>query len=125
MKQQKIEDLTAENCQYQGMEENFMLPIRDALNVLEGRWKIPIVAALFFKPKRFKEISRDLDGVSDKVLSSELKDLESNKIINRKVFDSFPPRVEYSITDHGKSLGLLVEEVYKWGQLHRKVVIGE
>ncbi len=56
--------------------------------------------------------------------TSELKDLESNKVISRKVFDSFPPRVEYSITDHGKSLGLLVEEVYKWGQLHRKIVIG-
>jgi DNA-binding HxlR family transcriptional regulator len=123
MKLKSLSELTEENCKYEGMEENFMLPIRDALNVLEGRWKIPIVASLFFKSKRFKEISRDLDGVSDKVLSNELKDLESNKIISRKVFDYFPPRVEYSITEHGKSLGILVEEVYKWGQYHRKIVI--
>lgn len=122
----KLKLISPENCPYEEKDtNNYMLPIRDALNVLEGRWKIPIVASLFYKTKRFKEISRDLDGISDKVLSSELKDLESNKIINRTVFDSFPPRVEYAITEHGKSLALLIEEVMKWGQHHRKTIIGK
>lgn len=122
----EIKDLTVDNCPFEQEQTNqYMLPIRDALNVLEGRWKILIVASLFYKTKRFKEISRDLDGISDKVLSTELKDLESNKIISRTVFDSFPPKVEYAITEHGKSLALLIEEVMKWGQHHRNTIIGK
>lgn len=113
------------NCPYEQLNTNFMLPIKDALNVLNGRWRIPIVASLLSNPKRFKEIARDLDGVSDKVLSSELKELESNKIISRTVFDSFPPRVEYAITEHGKSLEFLIEAVFKWGVHHRETVIGK
>jgi DNA-binding HxlR family transcriptional regulator len=124
MTEKSTAHLTAENCNYGLVDSNYMLPIRDALNVLEGKWKIPIVASLFFSAKRFKEISRDLDGISDKVLSTELKDLESNKIISRMVFDTFPPKVEYTLTEHGKSLSLLIEEVMKWGQHHRKAVIG-
>jgi DNA-binding HxlR family transcriptional regulator len=118
-------NIVDKNCPYEQLNTNFMLPIKDALNVLNGRWKIPIVASLLSNPKRFKEIARDLDGISDKVLSSELKDLESNKIISRTVFDSFPPRVEYSITEHGKSLELLIETVFKWGVHHRKTVISK
>lgn len=103
---------------------NFMLPLRDVLNVVGSKWAIPAIASLYYSPKRFSEISKDLEGVTDRVLSAELKNLEANKLISRKIIDGFPPRVEYSITTHGKTLGDLIGLMMEWGKLHRKKVIG-
>jgi len=58
------------------------------------------------------------------MLSKELKLLEGNKLIKREVYDTFPPTVEYSITAHGKSIEIVLESLYHWGQKHRKEVIG-
>lgn len=101
-----------------------MRPVQDALEVLNGRWKLPILFSLTFGTKRFKQISRDVNGITDKVLSKELKDMEMNQLIKRTVYDSFPPKVEYSITEHGKSLQELLDYLAKWGQLHRKKIMG-
>jgi len=98
-------------------------PIKDALEVLSGKWKIPILVALSGGPKRFKEITKDVGGITDKMLSKELKDLEMNKLVSRKVLDSFPPTVEYSWTDHSHTLGKLIGELHAWGDLHRKKII--
>ncbi len=102
-----------------------IIPVRDALEVLNGRWKLPILIALSFGAKRFKEISRDIPGITDKMLSKELKMLEANQLILRRVFDDFPPVVEYSITKHGESLGKVIEELRIWGMAHRKKIIGK
>ena len=87
---------TPENC------ENMIRPVRDALEVLNGKWKLAIIGSLSFGTKRFKQISKEVNGITDKVLSKELKDLEANQLVKRDVYDTFPPTVEYSITPHGQ-----------------------
>lgn len=100
-----------------------ILPVRDALEVLNGKWKLPIIISLSFGTKRFTQISKEIDGITDKMLSKELKDLEMNLLVKRVVYDSFPPTVEYSITEHGKSLEKVIAELRKWGMSHRKKII--
>lgn len=101
-----------------------MLSIRDALETLEGKWKLLILFSLSDEPKRFRQIAREV-GVTDKTLSKELKNLEANKLVRREVHDTFPPTVEYSITEHGMSLEALLEELHFWGLYHRSVIIGD
>jgi DNA-binding HxlR family transcriptional regulator len=101
-----------------------MLPIRDALEALDGKWKLLILFALSGGPKRFKELTREVSGITDKILSKELKSLEANKLVHRNVHNAFPPMVEYHITPHGRSLDNVVRELYQWGIAHRKNVIG-
>lgn len=109
----------------QGECSKVILPVRDALEVLNGRWKIQILISISFGTKRFKQISKEVNGITDKVLSKELKDLETNQLIRREVFDTFPPTVEYSITSHGKSLQKVIDELRTWGISHRKKIIGK
>ncbi|TLV03876.1 winged helix-turn-helix transcriptional regulator [Dyadobacter luticola] len=101
------------------------LAIKDALDTLEGRWKMLILFALSSGSRRFKQISKEVPGITDKTLSKELKLLESNKLITRQVFDTFPPTVEYAITDHGKSIEKVLEELHHWGTAHRREIMGK
>lgn len=103
--------------------QKIMLPVRDALDVLSGKWKIPIIISLFYGNKRFKEIIRDIPKLTDKSLAKELKELESNMLITRTVLNSFPPQVEYSITEHGCTLCRVITELQQWGVLHREKII--
>lgn len=105
--------------------QGIIRPVRDALEVLNGKWKLAIIGSLTFGTKRFKQISKEVTGITDKVLSKELKDLEINQLIKREVFDTFPPTVEYSITSHGKSLEKVINELRIWGLSHRKKIIGK
>jgi len=102
-----------------------MRSIRDALEAVEGRWKLLILFSLSEKPKRFKQIAKEVNGITDKTLSKELKLLEANKLIRRTVYDAFPPMVEYSITAHGMSLEKVLDEPHFWGLAHRKKVMGK
>jgi DNA-binding HxlR family transcriptional regulator len=101
------------------------LAIKDALEVLEGKWKLLILFALSSGPKRFKEIAREVGGITDKTLSAELKRLEMNKLIKRDIYDTFPPTVEYTITDHGMSLEKVMDALHLWGLSHRKKIMEE
>jgi DNA-binding HxlR family transcriptional regulator len=101
------------------------LSIKDALEALEGRWKLLILFSLSAGPKRFKQIAKEVNGITDKTLSKELKNLEGNKLIKRQVFDTFPPAVEYSITPHGKSLEKVMDELHYWGLAHRNEIMGQ
>jgi DNA-binding HxlR family transcriptional regulator len=103
----------------------YIIPVRDALDVLYGRWKLPIIISLTFGSRRFKQIIEEIPGLTDKSLSKELKELETNQLITRKVYDSFPPRVDYSITAHGRSLEKVINELRDWGKEHRKKIIGK
>ncbi|UBM60977.1 helix-turn-helix transcriptional regulator [Marinilongibacter aquaticus] len=102
-----------------------MRSIRDALEALEGKWKLLILFALSEKPQRFRALSREVSGITDKMLSKELKSLEANELITRKVFDTFPPTVEYAITPHGKSLEKVLEALHLWGLEHRNKIFGQ
>lgn len=100
-----------------------MLSIQDALEALEGRWKLLILFSLSAGPMRFKQLARVVNGITDKTLSRELKNLEANLLITRTVHDTFPPTVEYAITDHGRSLEKVLDELHFWGLAHRKKVM--
>jgi DNA-binding HxlR family transcriptional regulator len=102
-----------------------ILSVQDSMDALNGRWKLPILVSLRFSNKRFKEISRELNGITDKTLSKELKELEVNQLITRTVYDSFPPTVEYAITKHGLSLDTVILSLRDWGNEHRKKIIGK
>lgn len=117
---------TSEKVQEKRVEcINAILPVKDALDVLNGRWKLPILIALSFGNKRFKEISKDVQGITDKMLSKELKELEMNKLITRTVYDTFPPTVEYAATEHGRSLFDVIVALREWGIKHREKIIGK
>lgn len=105
--------------------QNGFNPYSRYLDVLQGRWKLPILISLTFGTKRFKQISKEVVGITDKMLSKELKDLEINQLIARTVIDSFPPRVEYAITKHGKTLKKVIDELGDWGTLHGKKIVGK
>jgi len=101
-----------------------LLAVKDALEVLSGKWKLPILIALLNGAKRFKEIAREVPGISDRMLSKELKELESHQLVIRKVIDAFPPVVEYSTTDHTMSLHSVIGALKDWGYHHRKHIMG-
>ncbi|UUW08751.1 helix-turn-helix transcriptional regulator [Flavobacterium plurextorum] len=99
--------------------------VKDALDVLRGSWKLPILVSLTHSKKRFKEIAKDVNGISDKMLSKELKDLEMNHLVKRTVYDTFPPTVEYSITEHTATLNNVMDALSEWGTVHRIKIIGK
>lgn len=99
--------------------------IKDAMETLSGNWKLPILFSLSGGAKRFKEITREVEGISDKMLSKELKDLETNHLVKRTVYDTFPPTVQYEITEHAETLFEVMKALRGWGQNHRKKIIGK
>ncbi len=100
-----------------------LLPVKDALEILSGKWKLQIILSLTFGKKRFKHIQRELPGLTPKMLSKELKDLEINGLANRHVYDTKPVTVEYELTPYGKTLKPLIHELHQWGTKHRKRII--
>lgn len=102
-----------------------LMVTRDALEVIQGKWRLPIVLALTFGNKRFGELQRDIVDISPKMLSQELKALETNKIITRTLYDSMPVTVEYSLTPLGKSMKNLIDEILNWGVHFRNEIIGK
>jgi DNA-binding HxlR family transcriptional regulator len=98
----------------------FIRPIRDVLDIISGKWKLPILIALTFGKKRFKELERDISGITPKMLSKELRELEVNQLISRTVYNTTPVTVEYSLTDYGKSLDDVIAALRNWGKKHRK-----
>lgn len=93
--------------------------VQDALYVLNGKWKIPIIIALGEGNKRFGELQKAVKGISAKVLSHELKHLEMNDFIERKVYDTMPVSVEYELTPYSDTLGHVIEALRNWGVAHR------
>lgn len=104
-------------CQYR------LLVSRDTLEVIQGKWRLPIIISLLHGNKRFGEIQRDIAAISPKMLSQELKALETNKIITRTLFDSMPVTVEYALTPLGMTMKKMLDEMIEWGVHFRKEVM--
>jgi DNA-binding HxlR family transcriptional regulator len=100
-----------------------ILAISDTMEILNGKWKMSIIACLCYKPMRYSELLKEVKGISGKMLSRELKDLEINELINRQVLNTAPVAVEYQITDYGKSLKQLTNTIADWGFIHRQRII--
>lgn len=95
--------------------------VGDAFYVIGGKWKLRIIIALSNGAKRFNELQRTVEGISARVLSSELKDLEMNGFVTRNVHtDAFPVVVEYEATDYADSLRDVLRALTAWGTMHRK-----
>jgi DNA-binding HxlR family transcriptional regulator len=94
--------------------------LEDALYVIGGKWKLKVIIALREGDvKRFNEIQRSIPGISAKMLSSELRDLELNGFVSRTVHDQIPVVVEYELTEYSASLSSVLRELVEWGKLHR------
>jgi len=94
--------------------------VRDSLYVIGGKWKIPIISALSGGPRRFGELLKILEDITPKILSKELKELELNEFITRKVYPTSPVTVEYALTEYSHSLGKVVLALSEWGAQHKK-----
>jgi DNA-binding HxlR family transcriptional regulator len=93
--------------------------VQDALYVLNGKWKLPIIISLTEGKKRFGEIQKSVKGIAPKVLSSELKALELNGFVVRHVQNEFPVLVEYEITEYSDTLEGVIKALSEWGFQHR------
>lgn len=101
----------------------FVLALNDTLNAISGKWKLPIIGALTYGRKRFGELQREIPGITPRMLSKELKDLEANGMVRRTVYDTIPVSVIYELTASGKSFGKVLDVMVEWGQHHRRTVI--
>lgn len=100
-----------------------LMAMEDALFVIGGKWKLKVILALEDGPIRFNELQRKIGNISAKVLSSELKDLEQNGFIVRKIStDQFPVMVEYQTTAYSESLKDVIQTLIEWGESHRQKV---
>jgi DNA-binding HxlR family transcriptional regulator len=102
-----------------------IMAVKDALDILSGKWKLPIIISLIYGDKRFKQMEREIQGITAKMLSKELKELEMNQLVRRTVYDTMPVTVEYALTDYGKTLKRVIGELDKWGTEHRKRILGK
>ncbi len=103
--------------------QSFVLAVNDTMNVLTGKWKLPIMASLIFGKKRFKELERDIPKITPRMLSKELRELELNGIVKRTVHDSIPVIIEYEFTQSGRNIKNVLDSMVEWGLEHRKITI--
>lgn len=101
-----------------------LIPVKDTLEAIGGKWKLLILISVWEGNKYFREIERSIPKLSTKVLAKELKELEANKLIKRTIVDDFPVRIEYTITEHAKTLQKVIEALQEWGLNHRREVFG-
>ena len=92
--------------------------VETTLKVIGGRWKVLIIRELMDGVKRFGELQRALDGITQKMLTQQLREMEEDGIIDRKVYPQIPPKVEYSLTPLGESLKPILYAMHEWGVKH-------
>jgi DNA-binding HxlR family transcriptional regulator len=103
-----------------------MKAVQDSMDVLNGKWKIAIISSIcYYNKRRFSDILNDVVGISNKMLSKELKELEINQLITRTVLDTQPVTVQYELTEHGLTLKTIINNLAEWGMEHRKKIIGK
>ncbi|WP_041258288.1 winged helix-turn-helix transcriptional regulator [Fibrella aestuarina] len=102
-----------------------ILPIRDALDVISGKWKVLILTSIMRDNRRFTEIQRSIPKINPKVLAKELKDMEEHQLIQRIVHEDNLGLIEYVATDYSRSLKNVMMELHNWGVNHRKQLLGK
>lgn len=90
--------------------------LRDVLDIIGGKWSMPIIYILSKGKMRFKELERSVEGINTRMLVKELKNMEANGIVTREVFATVPPTVEYTLTVKGEKLLPSIVSLHKWGQ---------
>ena len=101
-----------------------MRAVQDSMDVLNGKWKIAIISSICcYGKRRFSDISNDIGGISNRMLSKELKELEINQLVKRTVLNSQPIMVQYELTEHGDTLQTIITNLQDWGIVHRKKIV--
>lgn len=91
-------------------------PIEITVNLISSKWKALILRDLMHEPKRFADLSKSIHGISQKMLTQQLREMESDGLVSRKVYPETPPRVEYSLTEIGMSLKPILDAMHEWGK---------
>ncbi|WP_242987094.1 winged helix-turn-helix transcriptional regulator [Blautia marasmi] len=100
-------------------ETEAVCPLRYALNLVGGKWKLPIICILAREESvRYNSLKRKLCGITNMMLSQSLKELEENGIVHREQYNEIPPRVEYSLTKEGRSILEPLDSLSEWGKMH-------
>ena len=94
-------------------------PVETTLTLISSKWKVLIVRDLLAGTKRFGELQRSVGNVSQKVLTAQLREMEEDGLVDRKVYPEVPPRVEYSLTELGRSLEPVLSAMWNWGEEYR------
>jgi DNA-binding HxlR family transcriptional regulator len=97
-------------------------PVRDALDVVNGKWKLPIIVSVGIGNDRFTDIQESIPGITPKVLAKELKELEEHKLIKRTVIDGYPVRIVYTAEAYADTLTPVVYALKEWGLNHRRKI---
>lgn len=97
-------------------------PVETTLTLISDKWKVLIIRDLRGGTKRFGELKKSLSGISQKVLTSNLRDMEENGLLTRKTYPEVPPRVEYTLTELGCSMFPILDEMEKWGRKFKENV---
>lgn len=99
-------------------------PVRDTLDVINGKWKLPIIISIGVGNDRFTDIQDSIPGITPKVLAKELKDLEMHKLIKRIILEEYPVKICYRLEPYADTLTPIIYALKDWGVNHRKKIIG-
>ena len=100
-----------------------VMSITDTMDVLRSKWTVEVLTAIVCGNTRFKDIQEAVHGVSEKVLTERLRQMQDDKLIERHECYGYPPRVEYQVTEHGKRLFVIAYRMTEWGQEHRRLIL--
>lgn len=104
-------------------EEMPACPVATTVQLIGNKWKLLILRNLFMRPWRFNELRKDLEGISQKVLTDSLRALEEDGIITRTVYPEVPPRVEYALSPLGQSMKPILDAMEEWGTEYKKKLL--
>lgn len=96
-------------------------PVATTVALIGSKWKLLIIRNLIQRPWRFNELKRDLEGISQKVLTDSLRSMEEDGIITRTVYPEVPPRVEYALSDLGRTLKPILDSMVEWGNAYKNM----
>jgi DNA-binding HxlR family transcriptional regulator len=97
-------------------------PVATTVGLIGNKWKILILRDVLGGPKRFGELRKSLEGISQKVLTDNLRDMEKDGLLIRKVFAEVPPRVEYRLSEIGESMRPIIKQLEEWGLMYKEIV---
>ncbi|MNC31895.1 putative HTH-type transcriptional regulator YtcD [compost metagenome] len=104
--------------------KRYNIPVEAALEVIGGKWKVVILCHLILGTSRPNALNKQMPNITQKMLTQQLRELEHDGVVERKVYNQVPPMVEYSLTEYGWSLKFILDSLCKWGEQHIEKVYG-
>jgi DNA-binding HxlR family transcriptional regulator len=111
------------NQEHTPVYRRHLMPVHDIVQLLSGKWKLDIICSLTFSKRHFMELQRDVKGISAKMLSKELQELEVNELIIRTAFDTKPITVAYELSEYGNTIIPVIHTMAAWGEQHRSRIM--